>query len=295
MASDRPKISTTVRIGIKLAERLAPGWVEEQAFTLWGRPTRTRAKWGPELATARRFHLEAGQHQLAAWEWNAFGAKGTALLVHGWSGNASQLGSFVLPLVERGWHVVAVDLPAHGETAGRFSTVPLFADVVSSLLHRFKPGVVIAHSLGATGAALAMRHGPPPARFALLAAPAQLPPYLRHFTDLVGLSEAMHGRLLERVERIVKGPVESLDLRRHAPGWGQVAALLVHDVGDVVVPASSSRELRAAWPGAQLVETEGLSHDRIRRDRDVVAKVVSFVTGQRMVNALDAVPELVPA
>ncbi|HEY0881773.1 MAG TPA: hypothetical protein VGD87_09590, partial [Archangium sp.] len=62
-----------------------------------------------------------------------------------------------------------------------------------------------------------------------------------------------------------------------------------------VVPVTSSRELRAVWPGAQLVETEGLSHDRIRRDRDVVARVVSFVTGQRMVNAPETVGELVPA
>ncbi|HEY1087373.1 MAG TPA: alpha/beta fold hydrolase [Archangium sp.] len=295
MATARPQISTTVRFGIQLAEKLAPDWTEAKAFAAWGKPQRSRAKWGEELTTARRFHLEAASRDLAAWEWNAQGPRGTALLVHGWSGNASQLGSFVLPLVERGFHVVSVDLPAHGETAGNFATVPLFADVVAGLLHRLRPSVLIAHSLGATGSALAMRHGPAPSRVALLAPPTQLPPYLRHFTDFVGLSEAMHGRLLKRVEAIVQGPVETLDLRRHAPGWGNVASLLVHDVSDVVVPVTSSRELRAVWPGAQLVETEGLSHDRIRRDRDVVARVVSFVTGQRMVNAPEAVGELVPA
>lgn len=295
MAAARSQISTTVRIGIQLAERLAPAWLEAQAFARWGRPLRPRARWGEERATARRFHLEAGEHQLAAWEWNPFGPRGTALLVHGWSGNASQLGSFVLPLVERGWHVVSVDLPAHGETAGDFATVPLLADVVASLLHRLRPGVLIAHSLGATASALALRHGPAPARMALLAPPAQLPPYLKHFTEAVGLSEAMHARLLQRVERILGGPVESLDLRRLAPGWGHVGALLVHDVSDAVVPVASSRELRAAWPGSQLFETEGLSHDRVRRDRDVVAHVVSFVTGQRMVPVPEAMPALVPA
>ena len=90
----------------------------------------------------------------------------------------------------------------------------------------------------------------------------------------------MQDRLLARVERILQQPVSELDLRRHAPRLGHVSALLVHDRSDVVVPVASSRELEAAWPGAHLVETEGLSHDRIRRDRDVVARVVGFVNAR---------------
>lgn len=279
--SMRVEKSTTVRIShglVRLAEAVAPQWVEGKAFALWGRPMRTRPRWGAELTTAHRFALEAGAHSLAAWEWNAGGPRGTALLVHGWSGNASQMGSFVEPLVQQGWHVVAVDLPAHGETSGNFATLPLLGEVLGALGTRLRPKVIVAHSFGAmaTGYALT-REGLSPEVVALLAAPAQLPPYLGHFVRQAGLSDAMRDRLLARVERILQQPVSELDLCRHAPRLGHVSALLVHDRSDVVVPVASSRELEAAWPGAQLLETEGLSHDRIRRDREVVARVIGFV------------------
>lgn len=283
MNSVRPTKRTNVRLLnglVSLAEQVAPAWVEEKAFGLWARPRRTPAKWGTALSGARAFRLEAGGAALAAWEWNVSGARGTALLVHGWSGNASQLGSFVEPLVARGHHVVAMDLPAHGQTAGNFATVPLLAHTVAELGQRLRPRVVVAHSLGATSTGYALTKGLRPERLALLAPPAQLPPYLAHFAQQVGLSDEMQARLLRRVEQVIGRPVSELDLRVHAPGFGHVRALLVHDRADAVVPLESSRELVALWPAARLIVTEGLSHDRIRRDREVVDQVVSFVTGQ---------------
>lgn len=283
--SSRPENRTTVRIVkalVGVAEKVAPRWVEEKAFALWGRPTRPPVKWGDALSSSRRFELDVGDRSLAAWEWNSGAARGTALLVHGWSGNASQMGSFVDPLVKLGWHVVAVDLPAHGETAGNFCTLPLMAQVVATLGAKLQPKVVIAHSLGATATAYALTKGFKPERLALLAPPARMTPYLTHFTEQAGLSMAMRDRLLLRVEAILKGPVSELDLVSHAPRFGSVPTLLVHDARDRVVPLESSRELVGAWPGARLIETGTLSHDRIRRDADVVAQVVAFVADQPM-------------
>ena len=269
-----------MRVLIQAAEKLAPAWVERQAFARWARPARTAARWGPELKDARAFQVEAGGTSLAAWEWNVGGPRGSALLVHGWSGNASQLGSFVAPLVASGHHVVAVDLPAHGATEGNFATVVLLAHAVAELGRRLRPRVVVAHSLGGTSTSYALTLGLKPERLVLLASPARMPPYLAHFADQVGLSQDMQGRLLRRVERVIGRPVSELDLVLHAPTFGEVRTLVVHDRDDSVVPLASSTELVARWPGARLVVTEGLSHDRIRRDAEVVAQVVAFVSGQ---------------
>lgn len=283
MASTYSQNRTTVRILrglVGVAEKLAPRWVEEKAFGLWGRPRRPPAKWGGLLANARRFELDAGDRWLAAWEWNAGAARPTALLVHGWSGNASQMGSFVEPLVKLGWHVVAFDMPAHGESSGDFCTLPMMAQVVATLGGRLRPGVVIAHSLGATAAAYALTKGLRVERLALLAPPGRMTPFLTHFTRTAGLSDAMRDRFVLRVEAILRAPISELDLVGHAPGLGDAQALLVHDVNDDVVPVASSRELAAVWPGARLIETERLGHDRLRRDADVVAQVVRFATGR---------------
>lgn len=278
-----PKNSTNVRFIVplvRLAETLAPRWVEQKAFELWGRPRKSPGRWGGERDTARAFALDTGSGSLAAWEWNVGGHEGTALLVHGWSGNAGQMSSFVSPLVARGYHVVAVDLPAHGESEGNFATVPLLAETVAALGRRLAPRLIIAHSLGATATTYALTKGLRPERLALLAPPVQLPPYLAHFASQLGLSERVQAAIIRRVEGIIGKPVSELDLRTHAEGFGHVEALVVHDVADVVVPHASSKELIALWPRARLLTTEGLSHDRIRRAAEVVASVVDFVSGQ---------------
>lgn len=282
MASNYAKNSTNVRIvkwAVHAAEVVAPGWLEQKAFETWGKPQRRVGAWGELAATGRRFTLEPLGGDVAAWEWNVGGSRGTALLVHGWSGNAAQMRAFVGPLVERGWHVLAFDFPGHGESPGSFLTLPMMTDVVASLVRRFTPNLVVAHSLGATATTRALLTGVPVERVALLAPPVAMGPYLKHFAKQVGLSDAAHARLVGRVERYLGHSLEQFDLRPSVGALARVAALLVHDRGDEVTPFKGSRELEAAWPGARLMETFGFGHDAIRRNPEVVKAVVEFSPG----------------
>lgn len=291
MTADTPKNSTNVRFTkwvVQVAETVAPDWVADKAFELWGRPMRLEGRWGTVGERARAFVLDTGTVELAAWEWNSGGPAGTALLIHGWSGNASQLRAFVDPLVAKGFHVVAVDLPAHGRTAGKFATLPLMADTVVSLARRLTPKLVVAHSLGATATTYALSKGMQVERLVLLAPAVEMPPYLRHFANQVGLSVRAQDKMISKVEAIIGAPIDTLDLRRHAPGFGAVKALVVHDADDVVTPHDVGRELVEKWPGAQFVETKGLGHDGIRKAREVVEQAVAFATG-RPVSQLRAV------
>ena len=47
--------------------------------------------------------------------------------------------------------------------------------------------------------------------------------------------------------------------------------------GDPEVPFQSGAAIAAAWPGARLVETSGLGHNRVLRDPDSIARVVDFL------------------
>ncbi|MFO0595405.1 MAG: alpha/beta fold hydrolase [Myxococcaceae bacterium] len=283
-----PNKSTTVRIAsflARAAETVAPDWVTEQAFLAFCRPQRFAPRFGTLEASGRGFRLDPGTGELGAWEWNSGGHAGTALLVHGWSGNASHLRAFVGPLVERGFHVVAVDLPAHGTSPGTFATLMVMADAVRELVHRLQPRLVVAHSLGATATTLALLPrvvdaGLAVERVVLLAPPVEMPPYLRHFAQQVGLSEAVQARVLERIEKTIGRPVTELDLRRNARHLAGVRALVVHDRDDVVTPAAGSRALVSQWPGARLLETGGLGHDGVRKAREVVEAAMAFVTGE---------------
>ena len=57
-----------------------------------------------------------------------------------------------------------------------------------------------------------------------------------------------------------------------------VPALIVHDVEDAEVPVSNAEAWARAWPGAELMKTQGLGHYRILRDREVVARTIRFIS-----------------
>src|SRR5262249_59183629 len=79
-------------------------------------------------------HFRAGPHRLASYIWEGGGP--TVVLVHGWNGTSGDLSAFVGPLRDTGRRVVAIDLPAHGRSSGRFSDLTEAAAAVEAVLRR---------------------------------------------------------------------------------------------------------------------------------------------------------------
>lgn len=288
MAYDSAENRTNVRLlgfALRAAERLAPNWLETQAFRAFAKPDRRPGRWGALEERAHQFTLDAAGHDVVAWEWNAPSGsrtRETVLLVHGWSGNGSQLKAFVEPLTEKGYHVVAVDLPSHGASPGSFATIPSLGDAVLSISRKLRPTAIIAHSFGGVVTVRALSLGAPVERVVLLAPPVEMEPYLRHFAGRFGLSENMVQRLIARIERDVLSKtnevMRDMDLRRIAPRLPHVRAFVVHDTTDTVTPSTSSHQLSAAWPGATWLETTGHGHEGVRKVASVVNEAVAFVT-----------------
>lgn len=53
--------------------------------------------------------------------------------------------------------------------------------------------------------------------------------------------------------------------------------LVIHDEHDKEVPVSVGRRIASAWPGAELLVTEGLGHQRNLRDAEVKNSAVRFI------------------
>src|SRR4029078_6760274 len=108
---------------------------------------------------AQRVDVQRGYGRVAAWSW---GSGPIVYLVHGWGGRAEQLGAFVGPLVARGFRVIAVDGPGHGESSGRRSSGVEIGRALADVAAQCGPARgVIAHSLGAAAVTFAIREGPP--------------------------------------------------------------------------------------------------------------------------------------
>jgi hypothetical protein len=136
---------------------------------------------------------------------------------------------------------------------------------------------VVAHSLGATAAAFAIRAGLPVERAAFLAPMADPLPYTRTFAGRLGFGERVRTRLADRIERRVGLPLSAFDVPAMADQVATPPLLLVHDRQDAETGWSDSAAIARSWPRSRLVTTGGLGHRRILRAPAVIAEVAGFV------------------
>jgi pimeloyl-ACP methyl ester carboxylesterase len=271
--------STIVRT-FAFLERVAPGMGARWAEHLWFTVPRPGGRRESAAPAGRPFQVQVQGRTVVGEVW---GDGPVVYLLHGWGGWRGQLGALVGPLVEAGHRVVAFDAPGHGDSdpgpagPGR-STILEFADALAAVVAAHGPAhAVVAHSLGATAAAYALRHGLPVGRMAFVAPMADPLPYTRTIAGRLGFGERVRTRLVRRVERRVGMSMSAFDVPAMARKVATPPLLLVHDRQDPETSWSDSAAIAQAWPASRLVTTSGLGHRRILSAPAVVAELTGFV------------------
>jgi pimeloyl-ACP methyl ester carboxylesterase len=209
----------------------------------------------------------------------AWGRGPAIYLVHGWGGRASQWSSFVEPLAAAGLKVVAFDAPGHGASKATRTSIPHFAAALTAVVDSVGPArAIVGHSMGGVSAALALARGLSAERIALIGSPADPTEIFAAVLARIGLPKRFYPAIWEKFETEYGFDSDELPVR--PPELGQaLPALVVHDRDDREVPYASADRILRAWPGATLVTTSGLGHQRILRDPGVIRKVVAFASG----------------
>jgi pimeloyl-ACP methyl ester carboxylesterase len=266
-------------------ERVAPAlgarWAERIWFTLPRRRTEANT---PTFAvpSGQPFETTVDSHVVRGERW---GSGPAVYLLHGWAGNRGQLTPFVAPLVAAGFTAVALDAPSHGASdpgayGPRSSSIPEFAGALTAAAAVHGPAhAVVAHSMGATAAAVALSDGLPAKRVVMLAPMASPMSYARQFAKVLGFGDRTLSRMVARIERRVGAPVHHFDVPELGRAIAMPPALILHDRDDASTSVTDGAAIAAAWPSAQLRVTSGLGHRRILRDPGVVTEVIDFVTG----------------
>lgn len=270
-----------VRAAFGALERLAPAlgarWAERIWFTL-PRPQPSGPERGHPGGT--RFTTVVDGRAVVGEFW---GDGRPVYLVHGWAGRRGQFREFVGPLVARGFRVVAFDMPSHGDSAPgpsgpRSATFPEFIAALTGVVGEFgQPHAIVAHSAGAVATAAALCDGMSTERVVLLAPMASARSYLGQFRTALGLGDRTVTRLVARIERRVGAPMRHFDVPELARAVALPPALVIHDRTDRFTSVTDGAAVAAAWPGARLIVTTGLGHNRILRAPDVIAEAVDFI------------------
>ncbi|MEO1084501.1 MAG: alpha/beta fold hydrolase, partial [Acidobacteriota bacterium] len=133
-----PGLPGPLRAAVTAASTVAPGAAAKLAEIVFLRPPRFRPPrrewWWSTGATAVELEVNLGgqPRKLKGWRWGSVGP--AVLLIHGWGGRGLQLGAFAEPLAEAGFRVLAVDLPAHGESSGKSTSLPEAAEAITAVL-----------------------------------------------------------------------------------------------------------------------------------------------------------------
>ncbi|MGM9516231.1 alpha/beta hydrolase [Roseateles sp. DB2] len=267
-----------LRLSLALLQRHAPAQAARLALRLFDTPLPPRLlQHRPPMAPWQGLTLPFETRRLQLWHRPDGAQRPRVLLLHGWSGQATQLRGLAQACWNAGLSPYVLDWPAHGHSSGWRTDIAQWQRALQVLTVEQGPWVgIAAHSIGALAAAHGVARGLPVQRLALLACSAPPRHLLEGFVASFGLGTAVRERLRQALEARARPGLAGFE-----PAWLgqhlQLPVLLVHDRQDRAVPAAYSEALAAALPQATLRLTEGLGHRRLLDDASVQQQVAAWL------------------
>ncbi|MEO8576465.1 MAG: alpha/beta hydrolase [Gemmatimonadales bacterium] len=265
-----------MRLRFAVLSKIAPDAAERAAANLFLTPRPARLKQRSPKKSPRQIVVLHDGLPIAGYSW---GEGPAVLLVHGWSGRAMDMAPLAEQVADAGYRAVAFDMPAHGATPGKRSSLGEWVSVLPRLADECgELHAIVGHSLGAGAVVLALEAGLQ-AKGAILFAPPLGPGYfIYRLQQFIGLPEeraaGMERRLVDKVGR----EMAYFDSARAVSSL-EMPALIVHDPADREVPWEHAEAINRNWRGSLLIEATGLGHVRILRSHEVLEQAVSFVKG----------------
>ena len=272
-----PHVLRMLRCGFRVLDRTAPGLGGRWAYWLWFRTHRFPEPHREQhyRNIAKRIPFEYAGKPLAVYTW---GEGPTVLLTHGWNGRATQLWSFIDPLVKSGFRAVAFDMPAHGQSAGKSTDLFKMAEAMRLVANGFDPlHGIIAHSLSNAALVMALGDGLKAKKAICISPPAQSILMLKNYADALELSPKIQTRMCDLFEQNYGAEVWKQTSAGENVNGLSTPVLVVHDKDDREVPWEEGESIAQNWPGAEFFSTETLGHRRILRNTEVIAKSVTFL------------------
>ncbi|MFD5214302.1 alpha/beta hydrolase [Microbacterium sp. NPDC058345] len=278
-------MSTAQRIaasGIRILSAMSPASAGRLATSLFfsTRPRmRVRDDDRHTHDSALRETVDVRGRRIVTYRWGA-GTR-AALLMHGWSGRASQFATLVRDLVAEGYRVYAFDAPAHGASAGFRTDVRDWIAAAQRISDTDGPlDLVVGHSFGAFAALAAVRGGLRADRIVSIAGAGRVDAFFDEFARTLRMStrtrtafEASFHRRLGMSRAETDAQFDSL-IEPLPPG---TELLVIHDADDRALAARNAADLHAAHAErSRLLLTHGLGHNRPLGSDAVLDAVLAF-------------------
>lgn len=271
------KVPAYLRFIARNLSRLNTQWATKFALSLFFRPLPFGI---PEREMP--FRENAIKHELLtknAQEFLVFELKGSGpklVLIHGWSGRASQFFKIAEFLQQHDFHVFSIEAPLHGELQGGRTNMLDFVDAIEETCQRFGPfEMAIGHSLGGMALFNVLSRNIWFEKLVTIGSPANIQGVVSDFTEKLELPPIVAAKILKFIEhryQISPAQASSDQLCQVFRPEG----LIIHDRFDQDVPVDNARHMHQKWRGSLYLETEGLGHRQVLRDEKVLQAIYDF-------------------
>ena len=137
---------------INVLSFLSKSYATKKAISLFSKPRKGKITQiqGDFLDTSFKEELTYADNGIMTYRW--LGKKQTVLLAHGWESNSARWQPLIKNLKDKGFTVVALDAPAHGNSGSDIFNALIYAEFIHAAAKRFKADIIIGHSVGGMAA-----------------------------------------------------------------------------------------------------------------------------------------------
>ncbi len=227
--------------------------------------------------TATRSTINIHSKEVTLYHWGTQGNP-VAVVVHGWSGRATQFHKFIQPLVKKGFQVIGFDAPAHGLSEGKSTNIKEFYEVLTHIeknMGEIKIG--IGHSFGGVSLLYAIKEGLQLENVVMISSPTIGDDILSSFRKKINASKSTDTAMRKMVVQRFNLDFEEITACELIKNVAVKNHLIIHDKNDLEVPYTNAESLHSITKNSELLLTKGLGHTRILRDEKVVKSTLTFI------------------
>jgi len=268
---------------IKLLEKISPVLCMHFARLIWSKPIKYKI---PEREKSILFKSEISDLKIQSinkvikyYHWNGNGPK--VLLVHGWSGRATNLYKIINHLYKKGFDIHAFDAPAHGMSSSLTTNLPEFVSCIEEISKKIDPlSYLIGHSGGGFASIYAASKNLKIKKLILISPFDSVLDLFQTYFKMINVGEKV-GDLMLNYFNEKKGIIvdENMCSSIFAKSVN-CNTLLIHDKNDKEVSIDDSKKIEKNLSKVLKLYTKGLGHRRILRDEKVVRKIDLFLNSK---------------
>ncbi len=221
------------------------------------------------------FNIKKLGKTICCYHWKGKGPK--IMLVHGWSGRASNFYKIVEELKGLNFDVYAFDAPAHGKSQGVTTNLSEFIVCLETLLNRWGTfDIILGHSGGGFSCTyVCARH--PEIKLLILISPFdRITDLFKKYYEMIRLGKKAQNLMYNYFFRKMKKDISEFSTSISAQSIIS-KTLIIHDENDREVELYNSININKNLQKGKLFVTKGLGHRRILRTDIVIDKIVSFL------------------